>query len=169
MPINFTLKTWALPWLILLLITIVGLFLIGEGNFPWALAGEVKALEAKIEQLEELPETRQPPFQLPGVQPQQERTAQALRSLEEARVEAGLIFGEVRPEPALSEGKLMKTPFSLTAQGTVESLVAFLYLMERDYPSMLIERMRIGASGDGLQVEIKVIDRALIMEARENG
>ena len=164
-----TLKTWALPWAVLLLIVLGGLFIIGEGNLPWALAGEVGELEAKIRELEKLPALSQPAFQLPQVKNPSECTAEALAALEEARAEAGLTLGEVRPEPQLVEGKLVKTPLSLTAYGSVETFVDFFYLLEQDYPSLLVERLRIGTSKEELQVELKVLDRAQLVGVREDG
>lgn len=164
-----TLGAWALPWAVLLLIALGGLFIIGEGNLPWALAGEVGELEGKIRELEKLPALSQPPFQLPQVKNPSDRTASALACLEEARAQAGLTLSEVRPEPQLVEGKLVKTPFSLTAQGSVETFVDFLYLLEQDYPSLLIQRLRIGTSKEELQVELKVLDRAQLVGVREDG
>jgi Tfp pilus assembly protein PilO len=166
--IDLTLKSLALPWAVLVVLTVGCLLAIGEGNLPWALAGEVRDLEAKLEELEDRPVTSEPQLELPKVRKSDERTAEALLILQQAGSEAGLVLGEVRPEPQHQERRLLKTPITVSFRGTVESAVDFLYLLEEDYPSIFIERMRMGASKEGLDVELKVTDRALL-EAGENG
>ncbi|HOB21603.1 MAG: hypothetical protein GX766_03305 [Firmicutes bacterium] len=157
-----------LPWLVLFALAVGSLFVIGEGRLPWALAKEVRRLEAEAESFLRQPHSQPAKFQLPAVENAQRRPAEVLRILEAARLLAGLHISEVRPEPAVSRGNFLEVPFSLSAQGSAESLATFLEILQEDYPFILIKRLAIRGSGPELEVRMEACDRARV-EVAEDG
>jgi hypothetical protein len=159
-------RIWAVPWLLLLLLGIGGLFVVGEGSFPWKLYGEVRAVESRAVALEST-DSSPAAFRLPVTRNPQQRASEVLRKLEELRSRSGIVLEEVRPEEAATQKSLVRVPFSLTARADTESLVAFLELAEQTYPSLLIQQLQITSSAQGLQVQIKATDRSRL-EVRED-
>lgn len=161
MTINLeTVKAITLPWLVVVALFFGGILFVGGGSFPWQQRAHVLSLEKEVSALGLEPQ-QEVPFQLPTVESSQGRLEAALTLLDGIATETGITLGEIRPASPLTEGKVMKTPLYLTAHGSLDSAANFLYVLEEEYPGFLIEELRISGKDQELELQLKLVDRAL--------